>query len=147
MQDFLNLYADEKGTEQANKWQVWSGDKKKGEEMSGRGETNVRAIVHEIKKIPQNSPAWQSALWLPTHIDTHSLYLLSFFPAHILFDIPLHPETHIRMFSPVYFLLYLRVNHLCSWHSPQESSYKSTSYPPLCLLCPWVEVERRENNT
>lgn len=78
---------------------------------------------------------------------THTLYLLSFLLSHILFDIPLHPETHILMFSPVYFLLYLRVNHLCSRHSPQESSYKSTSYPPLSVLCPWVEVERRGNNT
>lgn len=38
--------------------------------MSGRGETNVRAIVHEIKKIPQNSPARQSALCPPTHPHT-----------------------------------------------------------------------------
>lgn len=76
--------------------------------MIGRGETNVRAIVHEIKKIPQNSPARQSTLWPhpPPPKRTHTLYLLSFLLLHTPFDIPLHPETHSLMFSPVYFLLY-----------------------------------------
>lgn len=40
--------------------------------MIGRGETNVRAIVHEIKKIPQNSPARQSTLWPPPTPQTHT---------------------------------------------------------------------------
>jgi len=53
--------------------------------MSGRGETNVRAIVHEIKKIPQNSPGRQSASCPPTqppHTRTH--FTCSPFSSHTL---------------------------------------------------------------
>lgn len=83
--------------------QVWSGDKKKEEETRGRGETNVKAIVHEIKKIPQNSHARQSVLWPPIH--THTLHLFSFLSLWH----PLAPtNSHSHVFPGVFSII-LRV--------------------------------------
>lgn len=53
-------------------------------------------------------------LYAPQHTHTHSHTLpallspFSLLFSYTLFDIPLHPETHSLMFSPVYILLYWR---------------------------------------